>query len=271
MKHLSGRTVVLVNDFGKSGIDGEIFSADGIESIELPSGCVCCTLKFDLTSTIQKVVSNFTPNQLLIEPSGVASASSVVETLDELNIKPITVVGIIDAAEFVELFESQIYGSFFEDQLRSSDILVINKCDLVDKRLLAETLRLAESINPWAIIYKAVNAEINTQIPQHHGAKGVHKKASSHLNFDTLTFPLQDQVKFESFKMLFKALASGRFGSVARAKALVQTDLGPYRFDLSSSGIQHVSLEHNIAVGRLVIIGNCLKEDIMESSEIIAE
>ena len=71
----SEKTVVLVNDFAKAGIDVEIFSAGGIESVELPRGCVCCTLKLDLITTIQRIVEQFSPEHLLIEPSGVASPS----------------------------------------------------------------------------------------------------------------------------------------------------------------------------------------------------
>ena len=57
------KAVVLVNDFGKAGIDGEIFSANGIESVELPSGCVCCTLKADLITTIEKIIATFVPER----------------------------------------------------------------------------------------------------------------------------------------------------------------------------------------------------------------
>lgn len=51
------RAVVLVNDFGALGIDGEIVAAGGVEAVELPSGCVCCTLKFDLITTIERVIA----------------------------------------------------------------------------------------------------------------------------------------------------------------------------------------------------------------------
>src|SRR5512135_775493 len=61
LREAKERTVVLVNDFGKAGIDGEIFSAGGIESVELPSGCVCCTLKFDLITTVRKIIGNLAP------------------------------------------------------------------------------------------------------------------------------------------------------------------------------------------------------------------
>src|SRR5574340_1105901 len=95
-EHLQGRAVVIVNDFGRAGIDGEIFSAGGLESIELPSGCVCCTLKYDLITTIRKIMDTLAPEHLLIEPSGVAAPSGVLEALEALPVGQVTVVGIVD-------------------------------------------------------------------------------------------------------------------------------------------------------------------------------
>src|SRR5512139_968435 len=109
-KHLQGRAVVLVNDFGRAGIDGEIFSAGGIESVELPSGCVCCTLKFDLITTVRKIIGNLAPEHLLIEPSGVAAPSGVLEALETLPVGQVTVVCIVDATEFLELSDADAFG-----------------------------------------------------------------------------------------------------------------------------------------------------------------
>src|SRR5512142_3020661 len=117
VRGLSGKVVVLVNDFGAAGIDGEILSAGGIESVELPSGCVCCTLKFDLITTIQRITKQFAPEHLMIEPSGVASPSGVLDALAGAGEAPASVVGIVDAVEFAELLESGMYGRFFEEQI----------------------------------------------------------------------------------------------------------------------------------------------------------
>src|SRR5208283_3233193 len=131
----SERTVVLVNDFAQTGIDGDVLSVDGIETIELPNGCICCTLKFDLITTIQRVLKKFDPGHLVIEPSGVAAVSGILEVLDILKISPIIVVGIIDATEFIELYESGMYGSFLEDQIQNSDIILINKTDIASAEM----------------------------------------------------------------------------------------------------------------------------------------
>src|SRR5512139_1822259 len=140
------RAVVLVNDFGAAGIDGEIFSAGGIESVELPSGCVCCTLKFDLITTIQKISKEFSPEHLLIEPSGVASPSAVLEALTSAGAGLVSVVGIIDATEFTELYDSGMYGSFFEDQITHADVILVNKTDLVREEMIVEAINRIESI-----------------------------------------------------------------------------------------------------------------------------
>jgi G3E family GTPase len=136
----SGKTVVLVNDFGAAGIDGEVFSADGIRSVELPSGCVCCTLRFDLITTVRKIVREFSPDHLVIEPSGVASPSGVLEALEGAGIDRTDVIGNVDATEFTGLYDSGMYGRFFKDQIALADVVLVNKTDLADEGTIVEVI-----------------------------------------------------------------------------------------------------------------------------------
>lgn len=147
LKHDRGKTVVLVNDFGSAGIDGEILSVGGIDTIELPSGCVCCTLRFDLITTITKIKEQISPDNLFIEPSGVASPSGVIDVLDTLGIGPVTVVGIVDATEFLEAYETDMYGWFFKNQVTQSDIVLVNKTDLVDELKTEKIIGVIEMLN----------------------------------------------------------------------------------------------------------------------------
>jgi G3E family GTPase len=257
------RTVVLVNDFGQTGIDGEIFSADGIESIELPSGCVCCTLKFDLITTIQKIISTLSPAHLVIEPSGVASPSAVLETLETLKISPVTVVGIVDSTEFVELHESRMYGSFFEDQIVNSDIVLVNKTDLVDEEKVRCTLSLVERLNPWALTFPAVNAAISVQLPEIvPGPRSLNRQVP-HFHFETLSLRMNSMTDFAFYENFFEDLVRGMYGDVVRAKALAQTDRGPFRFDLSFGRVAKTPFAQDIRDNRLVIIGQGLKREVL--------
>jgi G3E family GTPase len=253
------KTVVLVNDFGKTGIDGEIFSAGGIESVELPSGCVCCTLKFDLITTIQRIMKQFSPEHLLIEPSGVASPSGVLEALEFAGVGKATVIGIVDVTEFAELYESGMYGSFFEDQVVNSNIIMVNKIDLADEPTIAAAERLIGTINPLAVLLRTVNATIYIPLPE----APVHRDIPSsgcHLHFETLSFKLADRMPLTLVQKLFDDLSQGKFGRMARAKALVSTSDGPYRLDSTFGKVDVSRFEKAIEESRLVVIGEDLDE-----------
>jgi G3E family GTPase len=255
----TGKTVVLVNDFGKAGIDGEIFSAGGIESVELPSGCVCCTLKFDLITTIQRIMKQFSPEHLLIEPSGVASPSGVLEALQSAGVGKSTVIGIVDAVEFAELYESGMYGSFFEDQIVNADVILVNKTDLADGSMIVQTERMINVINPQAIQFRTVNAKINVPLPDAPVQRSI-VPSGCHFHFETLSFKLQDQIELAFMQKLFDDLSRGKFGRVARAKALVGTSDGPYRFDSTFGKVDMVRFEKDIKDSRLMVIGEGLDE-----------
>jgi G3E family GTPase len=264
----SEKTVVLVNDFGKAGIDGEVLSAGGIESVELPSGCGCCTLKFDLITTIQRIVKQFSPEHLVIEPSGVASPSGVLEALESAGVGMATVIGIVDATEFTELYESGMYGSFFEDQIRNSDIILVNKVDLAEESVIAGAEQLIASINPLAVLLRTKNALITLPLPdifhplpswERAGVRvDVPAKKPAHLHFETQSFKLMEGIELVLMQKLFDDLSRGAFGQVARAKALIDTSKGPYRFDITFGKLDIVRFDKAIEESRLVVIGEKL-------------
>jgi G3E family GTPase len=265
VKGLTGKVVALVNDFGAAGIDGEIFSTDGIESVELPSGCVCCTLKFDLITTIKRIAKTFAPKHLLIEPSGVASPSGVLEALESAGIGTASVVGLVDAVEFAELYESGMYGSFFEDQIANSDMVLVNKADLAGEAAIAAAERLIASVNPYAVLLRTVKADFNIPLPQAPQHRRI-RPSDCHFNFEMVSFRISSTPAFSVIEEFFDELAKGRFGSVARAKALVNTPEGPYRFDITYGKIDKVRFEKDIDYSRLVVIGEALDRRAMASA-----
>lgn len=276
------KTVVLVNDFGAAGIDGEIFSAGGIEAVELPSGCVCCTLKFDLITTIRRIMERFAPERLVIEPSGVASPSGVLEALESAGVGPATVVDIVDATEFVELYESGMYGSFFEDQIASADLILVNKTDVAEEEKIAEAMRRIQAINPAALVLRSVNAEVRDPSLLHSagekpapersgrgaGVKGPARGRgkNDHLYFETLSFRLNKQARLVDLSRFFHDLATGRYGTVARAKALIQAEEGPYRFDVVYGKVDEILFDRAVKESRVVVIGEALNRTAIEDA-----
>ncbi|UCE79497.1 MAG: GTP-binding protein [Nitrospiraceae bacterium] len=264
MKHCKGKTVVLVNDFGDAGIDGEVLSSEGIESVELPSGCICCTLKDDLISTIKKIQDDFRPDHLIIEPSGIASPSGVLDTLRAMHIKGETVVGIVDSSEFPHLYESRMYGPYVEDQIRNSDIILINKIDLAEMHMIEKTITIIEQMNPEALLFRTVHSAIDRPMLHVFEKERIIAKDGSFFSFDTFSLFIPDTRSFDSFNRFFQDVAEGTFGSVVRAKALVQTDQGPYRFDLSYGHTGIMPFAGPIAESRVVLIGSHIKKETLK-------
>ncbi|HSB33735.1 MAG TPA: GTP-binding protein [Nitrospirota bacterium] len=280
LKERREKTVVLVNDFGAAGIDGEIFSAGGIESIELPSGCVCCSLRFDLITTITKIVKEFAPERLVIEPSGVASPSAVLEAIVSAGVENVSVVGIVDAAEFTEIQDAGIYGSFFEDQLKNSDIILVNKTDLAEEEKIIETVRRIEAVNPRAIVLRSVNAEVQAdslpltatdrpapeRLNRRNRLRVIGSGQDDHVRFEALSCRLNSGTKLTCLSSFFRDLARGRYGSVVRAKGLIQTEEGPYRFDVVFGRVDTVCFDRDIKESRLVVIGEALNKPAIEKA-----
>lgn len=264
VKFAKAKTVVLVNDFGAAGIDGEVISTDGIETIELPSGCVCCTLKFDLITTLQKVIRDHAPENLVIEPSGVASPAGVIEALDSAGVKSSTIVGIVDVREFLELYESGMYGSFFEEQIALSDVILLNKMDLASTEAVAAVEARVSSINSRAVLFYAEHAAIRQELPNQGNRDRPTRNAHVHFDFRTETLRLRQEPELDALEMWMRSLAAGRYGAVARAKALVQTSSGPYRFDIVYGKLDRAAFAHTIEDSRVVVIGSDLDRAKME-------
>ena len=258
LKETRERTVVLVNDFGAFGIDGEVFSAAGIEAVELPSGCVCCTLKFDLITTIERIRTGFNPEHLVIEPSGVASPSGVLEALESAGIVLVSVVGVVDATEFLELHEAEMFGTFFRDQIVNADVILVNKTDLAGEETTRRTAAVIESLNPAALVFHTVQAQLEGSLPDARANRGIVPAGRAHFHFDTFSVKIPAGTRVEALVELMGRLASGRCGNVVRAKALAATDRGPWRFDLAFGNQSSGPFAQPVADGRMVVIGVAL-------------
>jgi len=262
LEKAAGKTVVLVNDFGSLGIDGELLGRSGVDTVELPSGCVCCTLRFDLITTLRRVIDEHAPERLIIEPSGVASPSGVLEALGELGAGPVSVVGIVDTPDFLDLLESGMFGRFFEDQVRQSDLLLANKTDLTDPETVRKTLERLEEMNPAAVIVPTVKAAFEEPLPAPAGPRFRLDPAPGHgIAAESLAVRLEAPIEAGRIEEILRRLADGAHGRVLRAKGLVRSpDGGCFRADLASGRVSVEPFPAGTEAPRLVVIGTDLDE-----------
>jgi G3E family GTPase len=147
---LEEKTVVLVNEFGEVGIDGDLLAARGGNVVEMPSGCICCTLQADFRAQLLTICRDILPERVIIEPTGVATIAqvrSIVEAqLFENTIRHINDILIADATGFMGLYKANRH--FVESQVQNAQIVLLNKCDKVDKTNAMLTRNAISAINP---------------------------------------------------------------------------------------------------------------------------
>ena len=162
---LAGTRVVLIeNEFGEIGIDGGFLKEAGIEIREMNAGCICCSLVGDFGESLKEVMTKYTPERILIEPSGVGKLSDVMnaiknvtdETGDcELN-AAVTVLDCTKAKLYIKNF-----GEFITDQLANAGTIILTRTDKADQKTIEEAAEMVRSHNDKATIITTPLAELN--------------------------------------------------------------------------------------------------------------
>lgn len=148
------KIVVLVNEFGDVGVDGDLLASQGGNVVEMPSGCICCTLQADFRNQIAEISRSFQPHRIIIEPSGVATIGTIdwilrAQTLEAV-IEKVNKILIADVSSFKSLYKANT--RFVESQIEGADLILLNKCDRVDKRVALLTQSAISSINPDVLV-----------------------------------------------------------------------------------------------------------------------
>ena len=125
------KVAVLVNEMGDIGVDGATLMSEGYNTVELPDGCVCCSLSAELQIAIRNIRRDLQPEIMLIEPTGLAIPTKIIEAIDmipDFGDYVADIIGVVDPVRF-RLFVSK-KGKFMAEQLEGSSIVMMNKIDV---------------------------------------------------------------------------------------------------------------------------------------------
>ena len=150
-----GEKVVLIeNEFGEVGIDGGFLKDAGIEISEMNQGCICCSLVGDFDKNLREVIDRFTPDRILIEPSGVGKLSdvmtSVIKLEDTLDVKLNGLVTIVNGPKALK--QMKAFGEFFNNQIEFASTIVISRTQDMDDEKLEHCVRHLKEHNDKAAI-----------------------------------------------------------------------------------------------------------------------
>ncbi|MCM1272259.1 MAG: GTP-binding protein, partial [Clostridium sp.] len=152
----TGEKLVLIeNEFGEIGIDGGFLKDAGIEITEMNSGCICCSLVGDFGTALKKVIDEYAPDRIIIEPSGVGKLSDVIKAVED--VKAFADIAVNSATTVVDVVKCKMYmknfGEFFNNQVESAGTIVLSRTQNVsDDKLHAAVDMLREHNKEASII-----------------------------------------------------------------------------------------------------------------------
>ena len=131
---------ILVNEAGDIGVDGATINSQGYNAVELPNGCICCSMIGTMHESLMDIKKNIAPDVLIIEPTGIAFSGKVREAIEVIDYGEefIQIIGIFDGPRFRLFVEKK--KDFYKKQLMDSDILVMNKMDLTPDDVKKEAI-----------------------------------------------------------------------------------------------------------------------------------
>ena len=152
---IAGEKVVLIeNEFGEIGIDGGFLKDSGIGIREMNSGCICCSLVGDFGRSLNEVLTKYTPDRVIIEPSGVGKLSDVMKAVcdvaGEIDVVLNGSVTVVDAQKCKMYMKN--FGEFFNNQIESAGTIVLSRTDVADADKVAQCVEMIREKNPKAAI-----------------------------------------------------------------------------------------------------------------------
>ena len=147
------KLVLIENEFGEIGIDGGFMQDAGIAVTEMNSGCICCSLVGDFGKALQKVLDEYHPDRILIEPSGVGKLSDIIRAVQNLDAKDVLLNGFTTVADVKKCkMYMKNFGEFFNDQIENAGCIVLSHTQSANDEKIAETVAMLREKNPTATI-----------------------------------------------------------------------------------------------------------------------
>ena len=265
---------IIENEFGDINIDEDRLKKSGIEIRSISSGCICCTLSGDFHMALEKLIREYNPKRIIIEPTGVGRLSDIISIVNMIkrseNVELNMTMTIVDTVEFEDYIE--VFGDFFTDQIQHANIIALSKSQLVDKVSVNKVIDSIRKINPKANIiatpWDELEAKYIIDIPKlnddyshHHD----HEENSGSESFEFCSFETMKTYSKKNLELILSSLNNPIYGKVLRAKgALLNTDRKWVNFDFVPKGSNVIEGKVK-TIGQVTVIGKELNKETIKN------
>ncbi|WP_061328622.1 GTP-binding protein [Clostridium botulinum] len=227
------KIVIIENEFGEVAIDGDLIKKEGFDVFELRSGCICCMMKQDFEDSLQKVIEEYKPDRIIIEPTGISSLSQLLDILEKDNFKDKIninrVITVVDSTSYLE--EKDAFGEFYMDQVENAEILIVSKTQMVDKSTLKKVKESLRECNKKASIktlaFEEFNKEYILNFLDEDSSRNIKRDSvevmiSTEDGFESLGVKTNKIFEIREINEIVSKLFTGKYGDVIRIKGFLK-------------------------------------------------
>ncbi|WP_407311290.1 CobW family GTP-binding protein [Desulfosporosinus sp. SB140] len=265
------KVVLIENEFGDIGIDGELVEREGFEVFEISSGCICCIMKKDFVQVLDRIIEEFHPQRIIIEPTGISILSEIIDILhnpefvDLLQIN--SLVTVVDSLNYLQ--QCEVFGEFFEDQITNASALLLSKSQFADRETIDKIVASLREFNqdgeiiskPWDSLRPGEFQNLLDSQADLDLSDILHTdyKPCSENEFEALAIKTSRAYSQEELEQILTQLSQSRYGQVLRGKGFLKSTQGYWDFSYTN-GQFTVANSHFKASGKLCLIGKNLRE-----------
>ena len=288
------KLVLIENEFGEIAIDGGFLKDAGVQITEMNSGCICCTLVGDFTEALKKVIAEYAPDRIIIEPSGVGKLSDVAKAVAGVDDCEIGAkVTVVDAGKCRMYIRN--FGEFFNDQVQNADVIVLSRTDTAsDGKVVAASAMLSQLnpnatiiTTPWGDLSGAQIVDVMERVDSlsttmqemehhhehHHHEHGEHcgcghdHEHHHHADEVFTSWGIETPKKFSESGLrdiLSKLDNEEKYGVILRAKGFVDASDGEWIYFDYVPGESDIRRGGAAVTGRLCVIGSKMNEQAIK-------
>ena len=157
------KLVLIENEFGEIGIDGGFLKDAGVQITEMNSGCICCSLVGDFGTALKQVITDYTPDRIIIEPSGVGKLSDVIKAVKDvsgdLDVELDSYTTVADVSK-VKIYMKN-FGGFFNNQIESANTIILSRTQTTTQDKIEKAVAMIREKNDHATIITTPWEEID--------------------------------------------------------------------------------------------------------------
>lgn len=282
---LEGNTVIIENEFGDTGLDGELIQHENIPVHEILAGCICCSLALDFRNGIREISERYHPDRIIIEPSGVGRLSDIIKACnkardkDGINLNITKLITIVDIASFEEYADG--FGAFYLDQIQNARLIFLSHMNELTAEEIKVQIDVLKKLNLSAILYEGdfrklgeeeLAEIINMAEDYDAGSEAVNTPAlPADKVFSSISILSPEKITEEVLKNILNDFKQGKYGDILRAKGIIGLETGrKIHFDYTPSDSEYETYElktkytgESLKEEKVIIIGCGLAKEML--------